>query len=566
MNNIAVSFIVPIYNRQDRLDRCIDSLVYQSLDNIEILLVDDHSTDNSYAIMEAWHARFPEKIRLLKTEGKGVAYAKNTGIRAAKGQYVLFVDSDDYTDYKTAKRLYDCAEQNDFPEMVYSPITRVYPSSMQLTAKLEGKPHVEDYLKLSFHFLHGKLIRTDLFERFGELPLLGVGEDVSWVFPVISHLNTIAYCDLPCYFYELAPDSITLNGMRPNYIEDIIAGSERIIEKSNPVYREHALVYAYQRIVNLNEKHPVYSDVITRYLLEHAEEIESIANLETRSPALYRALSTARSCSGFIPKTAYLNGFASPDAAEQIDSQALFLGDSRVVVLSESNCDLTRCPETVKTAFANGNMEFVGHYFALTACYEQGGIYVSGDLIIDNPLNALLTDPSFFGFESNQVFTDKIFGGCAGNPVLRSILDTYRYPDLYEDPFAPLSSRIKTVLVGMGNVPLVSSQLRSLNYGFCLYPVDMFVYTLPYARRPQISHYKPELLQTGETVQIPAAILNSLGMRHVKLETERTKRERDNQKKRANHLEWQLRDFRGSILARIGLKVHRLYRKIRYRR
>jgi len=565
MNNIAVSFIVPIYNRQDRLDRCIDSLVYQSLDDIEILLVDDHSTDNSYAIMEAWHARFPDKIRLLKTEGKGVAYAKNTGIRAAKGQYLLFVDSDDYTDYKTAKRLYDCAEQNGFPEMVYSPITRVYPSSMQLTAEMEGNPCVEDYLKLSFHFLHGKLIRSDLFDRFGELAPLGVGEDVSWIFPAISHLNTIAYCDLPCYFYELAPDSITLNGMRPNYVEDIIAGSERIIEKTNPVYREHALLYAYQRIVHLNEKHPVYSDVVTRYLLDHAEEIESITDLETRSPSLYRGLLAARSCTGFIPRIAYLNGFACPDAQNSVNPQTLFLGDSSIVVLDASNCDLEHCPDTVKSAYANGNMEFVGHYFALKACYDHGGIYISNDLIIENPFNSLLTDPSFFGFESNQVFTDKVFGGCAGNPVLRNILDTYQYSDLYEDPFAPLSSRIRTVIVGMGNVPLASSQLRSLAYGFCLYPVDMFVYTLPYAQKPHITSYKSELLQAGETVQIPVAVLNSLGARHVKLESERLKRERDNQKKKANHLEWQLRDFRGSILARIGLKVHRLYRKIRYR-
>ena len=86
-----------------------------------------------------------------------------------------------------------------------------------------------------------------------------------------------------------------------------------------------------------------------------------------------------------------------------------------------------------------------------------------------------------------------------------------------------------------------------------------------HAQKPHITSYKSELLQAGETVQIPVAVLNSLGARHVKLESERLKRERDNQKKKANHLEWQLRDFRGSILARIGLKVHRLYRKIRYR-
>ncbi len=517
MNNILISVVVPVHNREGLLDRCVDSLVYQSLHNFEIILVDDHSTDNSWQVMQKWHARFPEKIRLLKAEGKGVAYCKNTGIRAASGQYILFVDSDNYIDYKSLKRLYSCAEENNFPEMVYSPITRVTGASRQKIASIPQHETIADYLKVDFHFLHGKLFRADLFERFGCLPLLSIGEDDSWVFPVISKLTNIAYYPLPCYFYELAEDAITGKTGDRRLFEDILKGSEYIVEQTNPAYKERAILYAYTRIHNLADSRPIFKDLVSRYLYEHLEQLKSVENLAEKSQVLNNRVEYLEEHFCEIPQRIFVNGFGKSDISDELEKCAGALRETpEVIVLNENICDIQVC-SVVADAYESGNFEFVGKYFAVKSCYEQGGIYIDKDIVIDSPFNVLLNDPAFFGFESDEKFTDKVFGCCAGNRVFEKILHTYDYRELYENPFTPLCHRIKTILVGMGNIEMISSMVRQLNHGFCIYPVDMFVYSLPFAEQLRVSHYNLSAFDGEQKIPASLPVLKALSDSHVRM-------------------------------------------------
>lgn len=92
-----VSVIVPVYNTEKYLKRCIDSLVGQTYNDIEIILVDDKSTDNSLSIISAYQEKYPEKIKVLQTKtNSGPSTARNLGIDIATGEYIGFVDSDDY--------------------------------------------------------------------------------------------------------------------------------------------------------------------------------------------------------------------------------------------------------------------------------------------------------------------------------------------------------------------------------------------------------------------------------------------------------------------------------------
>lgn len=93
---IAVSVIVPVYNTEKYLAKCLESLVSQTLEEMEILLIDDGSTDGSYKIMEQFRCRYPEKIRIFQKENGGQGAARNLGISLAEGEYIGFVDSDDY--------------------------------------------------------------------------------------------------------------------------------------------------------------------------------------------------------------------------------------------------------------------------------------------------------------------------------------------------------------------------------------------------------------------------------------------------------------------------------------
>lgn len=543
MDSVRISVIVAVYNREDTLDRCIDSLVYQTFQDMEVIFVDDQSEDNSMQIMQRWQKLFSDKIRILSNPNKGVAHAKNLGIQNARGQYIAFVDSDDYVDYKMFERLYACAEQNQYPEIVVSPIWSVSGSKKWKRGEMSKAEDRRDYLKLEAFFLPGKLLQKELFERFGLLPDLGIGEDVSWVYPVISYAKSIVYDGTPGYYYELSPNSISINKTSRRLIDDVFKGSERIIRETNPEYADLAKIYAYKRIVSLAKSRIAFRNVIEQYMLDHFEDIESIENLEECAPTVYKMVATIKEGMTLIPQTGYINGFSNEKDDDYVTECArLFEGEAKIVVLNkDSYGGISQSPAIVKCAYEQNQLDFVAKYFAVKACYEDGGIFIDRDITVDYSFELLLRDRAFFGFESDDSFTDKVFGCQPGNPVFGRILQTYEMPELYEDEFAPLSRRIKTVLIGMGNVRMCSKTIRMQEYGFCVYPVDMFVYSLPYAENLHLCHYKPEAFVHDDSIPVPIQVLKSLSDRRMRLEVDKEKkstkavsRERDRYKGLAN--------------------------------
>lgn len=104
MRKIDVSIVVPIYNKEKYIDKCVKSLINQTWENIEIILVDDGSTDGSGEIVDRF-AQSDERIRAVHQKNAGEGAARNTGINQAQGKYLLFVDADDYIDNSTVEIL-----------------------------------------------------------------------------------------------------------------------------------------------------------------------------------------------------------------------------------------------------------------------------------------------------------------------------------------------------------------------------------------------------------------------------------------------------------------------------
>ncbi len=109
MSDIKVSVIVPIYNVEQYLPRCIESLLNQTLDNYEIILVNDGSPDQSQKIIDQYQKMYPDKIVGLIKENGGLSDARNYGIPYAKGEYISFLDSDDYVDCTFLEKMYNKA-------------------------------------------------------------------------------------------------------------------------------------------------------------------------------------------------------------------------------------------------------------------------------------------------------------------------------------------------------------------------------------------------------------------------------------------------------------------------
>lgn len=111
MSNIAISIIVPVYNTEKYLKKCLESLRKQTLSNIEIILIDDGSTDSSPAICDAYFN--DERFIVIHNKNQGPSASRNLGINLAKGEYCMFVDSDDWLENDACEIMYTYAKKND---------------------------------------------------------------------------------------------------------------------------------------------------------------------------------------------------------------------------------------------------------------------------------------------------------------------------------------------------------------------------------------------------------------------------------------------------------------------
>ena len=109
-----VSVIVPVYNTEKYLKKCLDSLVHQTLKEIEIILINDGSTDNSQKIIDEYVLKYPKLFKVFSQKNSGQAVARNLGIKNSKGEFIAFADSDDYLEIDAYEKAYNYAVKNNF--------------------------------------------------------------------------------------------------------------------------------------------------------------------------------------------------------------------------------------------------------------------------------------------------------------------------------------------------------------------------------------------------------------------------------------------------------------------
>ena len=125
MNTPLVSVIVPVYNVEKTLARCLESICGQSYQNLEIIVVNDDSPDGSLAICEQFRAKDP-RVVVISKENEGLSLTRNAGMRTAHGKYLQFVDSDDYIEPTFTARMVEAAEKN-YADLVIAPYWMVIP-------------------------------------------------------------------------------------------------------------------------------------------------------------------------------------------------------------------------------------------------------------------------------------------------------------------------------------------------------------------------------------------------------------------------------------------------------
>jgi len=217
MTNVPsrVSIIVPVYNVENYLAKCLDSLVKQSLPDIEILVVNDGSKDNSEKIIEGYTQKYPEKIKAYTKENGGLSDTRNFGIDRATGDYIGFVDSDDYVTETMFEEMLLLAEKHN-SKMVISNIQKVDENG-KVVQKLTQLPNMPEKITLEnnfsvfsdiSYFACNKLFKKELFnqKRFKK----GVHfEDIQLIPQLLLECETIVQTQNFHYQYLERTDSIT---------------------------------------------------------------------------------------------------------------------------------------------------------------------------------------------------------------------------------------------------------------------------------------------------------------------------------------------------------------------
>lgn len=207
-----VSVIVPVYNVEDYLEECIDSIMNQVYKNIEIILIDDGSTDRSGSLCDGL-MELDNRIRVIHKKNGGLSSARNAGLEVANGKYILFVDSDDLISELMISAMTEAAEKNNC-NLVVSPITQckseIHHCSIIHMEMLNSKSVLRSFLeeKSITTSSSGKLYNSLLWEdvRFPEGVIF---EDFATIYKVVLKCERICKIDSHFYYYRPNPKGIT---------------------------------------------------------------------------------------------------------------------------------------------------------------------------------------------------------------------------------------------------------------------------------------------------------------------------------------------------------------------
>ncbi|MBQ6992723.1 MAG: glycosyltransferase [Clostridia bacterium] len=240
-----ISVIIPVYNTEKYLKKCLDSVINQTYQDFEIIIVNDGSTDNSDKIIKEYTCKNPEKIKSYKKENGGLSSARNYGLSKATGEYISFIDSDDYIDHNLFNKLKGEMEKNT--DLIKFKLTTVDIDYKEIS-KIDGPVFKQRYGEEAFNslvfkdelmepaciYLYKKSLLIENNFKFSENKY---HEDFGLTPIILLCAKTVASINFFGYFYVQSNNTITRND---NY--------QRTIKRAND------LLFHYDRMKDEVEK------------------------------------------------------------------------------------------------------------------------------------------------------------------------------------------------------------------------------------------------------------------------------------------------------------------------
>lgn len=279
-DNELISIIVPVYKVEKYLEKCVNSILNQTYKNLEIILVNDGSPDNSPKLCEEL-AKKDNRIVVYHKENGGLSDARNYGVNKAKGRYIGFVDSDDYINENMYEHLYKTIKENnvDIAECnvmrVYGNKNRPHYIGEDYTEVLSTKEYIKEYLTMNrvYGSVWCKLLKTELVKKL----TFAKGkyyEDIFYNYDLFQVIDKIAITNKCYYYYYIRENSITTEKYSPKQLDllEILNKLNDYVIKKYPEFKEESftrLVYAYLStfnhivVENNYNKYPEFKEIKT---------------------------------------------------------------------------------------------------------------------------------------------------------------------------------------------------------------------------------------------------------------------------------------------------------------
>lgn len=287
MEKELITIIIPVYNVEKYIHKCIDSVINQTYKNLEIILVDDGSPDNCGEICDEY-AKEDKRIKVIHKENGGLSDARNTGIDIAKGKYICFIDSDDYVEKEYIEILHT-AIKKDRTDMAVSSHKVIYKNGTILE-KATGEESILEPKEVLKRILYddgidlsawAKLYKIELFTGV-RYPKGQLFEDAATTYKLIDKCEKISIVSKPTYNYIIRSNSIT----NINFSEkkmDLIKSTEEMcnyIKDKYPYLKkacDRRAMYAYlstlSQLAMSKKKFPKEQKIIMEYIKENKKEI-----------------------------------------------------------------------------------------------------------------------------------------------------------------------------------------------------------------------------------------------------------------------------------------------------
>ena len=245
---VKVSIIMPVFNAEKYIQKSIESLLKQTLQDIEIIIVNDGSTDNSKEIIKKYEEKYKDKIKYLEKENGGAADARNHAISNATGEYIAFLDSDDYAEPEMYEKMYNKAKEEN-SSMVECDFYWEYPHKKRLDTGIIYA-NKKDMLLYARVIPWNKLIKKSLIDANKISFPKGLRyEDVEFTYKLVPYCEKVSFIKEPLVHYVQRKSSVSYEFNEKT--RDIFTVLDNVIDyyKKNQIYEEYKtqLEYVYTR-------------------------------------------------------------------------------------------------------------------------------------------------------------------------------------------------------------------------------------------------------------------------------------------------------------------------------